>query len=71
MYILQEMCTLYIDIDCMCTLYSDIVCMYSDTLYAVYEISDTVLILHSDTVYGEHSVTIHCGTVSVLYIAAL
>ena len=66
----------------MCTLYNDIACVHSIVilyacivtlcmLYNFSEISDTALILHSDTVYGEHSVTFQCGTVSMLYIAAL
>ena len=61
--------TLYIDIACVhfiVTLYACIV-----TLCNFSESSDIVLTLHSDTVYGEHSVTTQCGTVSVLYIAAL
>ena len=68
----MTVCTLYIDIacvHCIVTLYACIVtlCM----LYNFIENSDTVLTVHSDTVYGEHNVTIQCGTVSVLYIAAL
>ena len=60
---------------CMCTLY--IVTLYACItvtlcmLYNFSKISDTVLTLHGDTVYGEHSVTIQCVTVSVLYIASL
>ena len=56
-------------VHCIVTLYACIVtlCM----LYNFSEISDTVLTLHSNTVYCEHSVTLQCGTVSVPYIAAL
>ena len=68
-YFTGKMCTLYYNIacvHCIVTLYACIVtlCM----LYNFSEISDTALILHSDTVYGEHSVTLQFGTVSVLYI---
>ena len=62
----------YVDIayvHCIVTLYACIVTLC--TLYNFSEISDTVLTLHSDTVYGEHSVTIQYGTVSVPNIAAL
>ena len=64
------MCTLYNDIarvHCIVTLYACIMTLYICMLYNFSEISDTALILHSDTVYGEHSVTLQCGTVSVLH----
>ena len=73
LYILQGKCVhcSYIVIDiacvhCIVTLYACIatLCM----LYNFSEISDTVLTLHSDTVYSEHNVTIQCGTLSVLYV---
>ena len=62
------MCTLYIDIacvHCIVTLYACIVtlCM----LHNFSEINDTILTLHSDTLYGEHSVTLQRGTVSELH----
>ena len=60
---------MYIDIaciHCIVTLYACIVTLC--TLYNFSQISDTVLTLHSNNVYGEHSITIQCGTVSVLYI---
>ena len=68
------MCTLYTAIDiacvhCIVALYACIVKLCA--LYNFSEISDTALILHSDNVYGEHRVTIQCGTVSELYIVAL
>ena len=80
-YFTGKICTLYNDIAhvhcivtlyaCIVTLYACIVTLYMYMLYNFSEISDTALILHSDIVYGEHSVTLQCGTVSVLYIAAL
>ena len=68
----MTVCTLYNFIDiacvhCIVTLYACIVtlCM----LHNFSEISDTVLTLHSDTVYGEHSVTIYTvwHSVSAVY----
>ena len=69
------MCTLLSDTAyftvTVCTLYTDIACVHCiETLYACIV---TLYMLHnfsdiSDTVYGKHSVTIQCGTVSVPYI---